>query len=263
MYSQTTHWMNDSSLKNVYHGFEFETTTRINSILNMRLAYTFSQLRGNYAANNAGATNLTSAKYDQDLYHKYAGTPDEWRFPSGSLGDERPHNFFGTLIATVPLTRGGWISYSTTVQYMSGSNWSITRPYAYDSSYFINIYNANNLPAPNPVVVSRPGATWTKYHSALGAYHNMDNFDLQATIAWEVPIWKMVKFMGNVSIMNVLNRIYHNGYYRADDPNVGTGAGVDVVSYRTDRYGGYRNDGGYDSYTNYPRLYQLSMGLKF
>ncbi|MCL1908621.1 MAG: TonB-dependent receptor [Holophagaceae bacterium] len=259
MYSQTTHYFNTDDVWRDYHGLELETFTRINSIFSLRFNYTRSQLRGDTEADYTG----TARRYNQDVYLDSEGIPMEWRAPSGALGTDQPHRINATVVALQPVVRGGWISYALNMSYTSGGNWNITRAYPMGDG-LTTIYDMyRNIASNDPNAPSAfgPPATWTKYYGTLGSYHNNDSYTANAVVTWEIPIWKKVKTMGDFTVSNMFNMVYHPSFNT--DADAVPSAGTRVVQLRGDRYGRYRNTSNLDGYTNSNRSISVSMGIKF
>jgi len=261
-YGTATYYFNTSDLWRDYHGLEFESVTKINSIFSLNINYTYSRLRGNNEA--TGNADGTAGYYSYASHLK--NVPIEQRSPGGALNNDVPHTASVGLLAVVPLdaTRGSWISYSFIVGYESGWNWNATYAAPLPSSVtdthnrYDDLYNSN--PANNYQPPALPiSMTWTKWYAARGAYHRNDSYWTTGAISWEVPIWKRVKTMGSLSINNVFNTIYHYDYNR-DFVNNTTGSNtLDLES----RFGTYRDRDGNLTYTNSPRSASLSIGLKF
>jgi hypothetical protein len=146
--------------------------------------------------------------------------------------------------------------------YSSGSNWSAT--YESDAgAYFRNVesyYNSTPTYSQYNVPVGYP-TRWTRYYSARGAYHLNDQHWADATIAWEVPIYKRVRTMGNINISNLFNMIYPTTYnretaaFQVNEP--------DHLWVRGDRFGGVRDSAGNITNVNSGRSASMSIGLKF
>jgi hypothetical protein len=258
-YAAATHYFNTTDLWRDYHGLEFESVTRINSIFTLNINYSYSRLRGNNEL--AGSNEGASGYYLYESHLK--DVPIETRSARGALNADLPHIASVGLLAVVPMgAKGSWISYSFILGYDSGSNWNAYGSAALPSTvsdtynYYNNLYNTSGEPAP----VGEP-TTWTKWYAGRGAYHRNDNYWTTAAISWEVPIWKKVRTMGSVSISNVFNTIYHTDYNRDFAPR--NPSESDGLWLESARFGGYRNDVGDISYINSPRSASLSIGLKF
>jgi hypothetical protein len=106
--------------------------------------------------------------------------------------------------------------------------------------------------------------TWSKWFSARGAYHRNDTYSVNATITWEVPVYKKIKSMGQINISNIFNAPYHSDWDRSlwDQRPAGGSANYQL---RPDRYGGYLAIAtpNYDNFKTGYRSASLSMGLKF
>jgi len=262
---QVQKYGNVSGLWRDYHGLELETMTRINSIFSLTLNYTYSRLRGNSESNDGGgnfgddAGTSAQGYYAFSRFYEAMGIPIEQHSPSGALGSDSPHRLVASLSAVVPLgTRGSWISYSLLMGYTSGGNWTAT--YAHPvGTYFKNIYDKQSATSSMAIPSTYPN-TWTKYYSSRGAYHWNDTHWANATIAWEVPLWKRLKTMGNITINNVFNMIYHTSY---NNEFQSYSSGETGLNPKGHLFGGVLDSNGRLSYTNSPRSVGLSIGLKF
>jgi len=192
----------------------------------------------------------------------------EQRSPTGALAGDYPHKVRTSLLAVVPLgSKGSWISYSMTMGYDSGGNWSVTAPMDmrdWSSSIYNQYYDIAAADPTKPTPSSNYPLTWQKWYSKRGDYHNNDSHWVDAQIAWEVPIWKKVKTMGNISIWNVFNMIYNYSYNKEqwDDWYYNNGY-YSTLIWQGDRFGRAANANGINTYAVSPRSVSVSMGLKF
>ncbi|MCL1908410.1 MAG: TonB-dependent receptor [Holophagaceae bacterium] len=267
MYAQTTHFSNRSELWRDYNGFEFETHTKLNSVFSITFNYGYSQLRGNTDAGDGEGTVWIDynppGNFNQTSYLNSLGIPMTWRAPSGALMSDRPHTLNAVFLAVMPVKRGGWVSASTRLNYVSGRNYSARAVYPMGPGLEAIRQEYLAIAQADPTKPNPPGspATWTKWYSARGAFHQNDSYSINSVIAWEIPIWRKVKTMGDINITNILGMVYHPDY-NAENDSVNS-AGQTYLGLRGDRYGRYRNSTAYDAYANTGRRISLSMGLKF
>ncbi|MCL1909268.1 MAG: TonB-dependent receptor [Holophagaceae bacterium] len=285
---------NDSSLWRDYHGFELETVTAINSVFRLNLNYTYSQSRGNTYTGEGSPTgnfgsqgnfSMNTPRYNQSLFHERRGTPMSELDPAGALYTDIPHIVNAALTATLPVMRGGWIAYVLRGQYTSGSNFGLSNGYQMtpeERAYMLAVQQEYMAASGNPNYVSAtfgrfnplgaeygtnigsPPTSWTKWHSARGAYHQGDTWSLNFTMNWEIPIYKKIRTMGTLNINNVLNSPYYPDYNR----NTGEHLTPTSGNYEMNglRYGNNFNYGTVPTSFNGKSGYRsanLTMGLKF
>ncbi|MCL1908451.1 MAG: TonB-dependent receptor [Holophagaceae bacterium] len=274
-YSRGTYWFNTNDLWRDYHGFEFETRTRINSYVNLTINYTFSQIRGNNeggettGAFNAGGgdVDVYSNNYWQTIALDALGYTENDYAPSGFLNSDRPHRLSANLHIVTPIKRGGWISYALDMTYTSGRGFSITRPASF-GTYLTDIrdrYAAISTNDPTAPTVFDPPGTWNKYYSRRNAYHRNDDYSANLILGWEMPVWKKVKTMGTLNIQNVFNMNYYNYWYdTVDTAGYVNGATTNVVQWEANRFGRNRTAAGLQTQVALTeRRFALSAGLKF
>ena len=272
MYTNVTRYFNTNEMWRDYHGLEFDAMAKMNSVFSWYVSYNYSRLRGSYDAGDGtyGAWGdyappgyfVLPTYFNNAAYEGGIGVPMSHRYPAGALPNDIPHKARATAHARVPLDdKGSWISYAMTFGYQSGDNWSLTNTYPMtgDLQDIYNRYLALSREDINNPIPPAPTAGWTKYYSKRGAHKWNDQYWIEATIAWEVPIWKKVKTMGNLTIWNLPNLRQQIRY------NTDTSGGTYRTAYtlRPEIFGGDRNSNGLRSYVNSARRIGFSAGIKF
>jgi hypothetical protein len=167
------------------------------------------------------------------------------------------------LLAVVPLGagRGSWISYSAAVSYTSGGNWNTTNG---QSLQYYQTFRTERM-AEMGITSGAPTApsTWTRFWAARGAYHYNDEYMVSAHMAWEIPIWKRLKTMGNLTVKNLLNLQYYTSYNTATSNLGGYTYGYPAYWLRPEFFGKKIDTNSRRAYGIAGRTVTVSMGLKF
>jgi hypothetical protein len=271
MWDQTRTYFNTNKLYRDYHGIELETSTRVNSVFSWMLSYSYSAIRGNSEVGDSTSSWMDFAPPGYYNYYSYLNSqnvPMSDRSPHGALANDVPHKVRATVLAVVPVNnKGGWISFSSTLGYDSGVNWNATygvAAYGLWDIYDEHVGRANSDSSYPLMSGIQPARTWSKWAAPRGAYHRNDEHWVDAQISWEIPIWKKLKTMGNISVWNVFNMHYQRSYNR-DMYSDGTPLwGWGYYFPRPDTFGRDRNrEGDTNDYAVDGRSVGLSMGLKF
>ena len=285
---------NSPDIRRSYKGLEVEFKENLTSRLTLGGSYTYSRLTGNDNGGDSFAypykTNgvSTSAVTWATQYYSFrdallaSGWSPKTFSPYGPLLADAPQKARIYLSYNQPLGgKAGRISYSLMGRYDSGSNWDAISGYnAGNTTPDLSVYTtANQAPTGTtfpgyPTVPSAvKSALFSYYSSARGAFHQNDNYSIDAKIDFQAPLgFGGVMLIGSMKVSNLFNTVllsnYNNTMAKIDATNKPTPT-QDValrVSSRSmfgtglaDASTGQQNPYAY----NNGRYFSASMGIKF
>jgi hypothetical protein len=279
--------LNSPDMRRSYKGVEMSFEEHFTSRLTFSGSYTWSRLTGNdnggdvagspYKGNGFTSSAVTWANeyYNfRDAMHA-SGWKDSSFDPYGPLINDDPQKARVYLTYTVPLGKGGHISYSLLGRYDAGNNFSaLSGPAAGNGAGDISVWaNGVNPPAgANNAIVN---AAFYNYSSARGAFHQNDSHGIDFSLDFLTPLGlSSVKLMGKLQVTNIFNSVllttYANGFNGTNPYGIAAGQptpsnNVPYLTASPNTFGsglaapGQNNPSAY----NASRYLSASMGFKF
>ncbi len=235
--------------------------------------YTYSRSRGNDEAGELrgalwtqgiGGDNMSSPLFNNRHWLGRAGVTDSQMSPGGALLNDTPHMARLNLGYGLGLGKGR-LSANLSLQYASGSNWNATMATPFPTGDVKAIYDAEVAAyKANPTGYAKPFShplSWTQFYGDRGAYHQNDQFNADLLLTWEAPVWRQVRFFGNLNVVNLFNRIYQQ-FYNTEFRSPGNGLNALYVNPAV--FGGVRKgETAEPGYYCGPRQVSFSAGIRF